>query len=55
MKWESMLESINTNFPTASFIVSGGDQIATATSEENYEYFIVDGTSKIAIAPSNEH
>ena len=53
VKWESMLESINTNFPTASFIVSGGDQIATATSEENYEYFIVDGTSKIAIAPSN--
>ena len=53
VKWESVLNSINTNFPSASLIVSGGDQIATATSEENYEYFIVDDTAKIAIAPSN--
>ena len=53
VKWENLLESINTNFPTASLIVSGGDQISAATSEENYEYFIVDGTSKIAIAPTN--
>ena len=53
IKWENLLSSLKTNFPTASFILSGGDQIATATSEENYEYFIVDETSKIAIAPTN--
>ena len=53
VKWENVLSSLKTNFPAASFIVSGGDQIATATSEQNYEYFIVDETSKIAIAPSN--
>ena len=52
-KWEGVLNSIKTNFPAASIIVSGGDQIATATSEENYEYFIVDETARIAIAPTN--
>ena len=53
VKWENLLSNLNANFPTASLIVSGGDQIATATSEDNYEYFIVDAVSKIAIAPTN--
>ena len=52
-QWIDTLSKINTHFGDSSFIVSGGDQIATPTAESDYENFIVDGLSAIAIATTN--
>ena len=51
--WIDTLDKISESFGEASFIVSGGDQISTSTAEGDYDNFIVDGVSEIAIAPTN--
>lgn len=52
-QWIDTLAKIDTHFGEASFIVSGGDQIATPTAESDYDNFIVDGLSTVAIATTN--
>lgn len=52
-KWIDTLNKIGTSFGNSSFIVSGGDQIATPTAESDYDNFIVDALSGIAIATTN--
>ena len=51
--WIDTLDKISESFGEASFIVSGGDQISSPTAEGDYDNFIVDGVSEIAIAPTN--
>ena len=50
--WENTVNRIESDL-NPSFIISGGDQIATPTSETEYGYFLVDGLTGIALAPSN--
>ena len=52
-KWISVLDSLNANFPTASLLVSGGDQIASPTAENDYSYFITDHLASIAVSTTN--
>ena len=51
--WIDTLDKISESFGETSFIVSGGDQISSPTAEGDYDNFIVDGVSEIAIAPTN--
>ncbi len=50
-EWVDTLDKIDANFG-AELIVSAGDQINTPSSENEYSYFIVDGLSSVAFAPT---
>ena len=47
--WSDTLAKIDEHFSESSFIVSAGDQTSTPTNETDYDNFIVDGLSKIAV------
>ncbi len=48
--WNDTLNKIESNFGGVSFIVSGGDQTNDPTEESNYDYFLTDHLSSLAIA-----
>ena len=48
--WTNALDKIKNNFDEVSFLVSGGDQTEDPSNERNYDYFISDHLSSLAIA-----
>ncbi|MBE6810244.1 MAG: phosphohydrolase [Ruminococcaceae bacterium] len=49
--WINTLNVASQKFPDAHFLISGGDQVNSGSSEEQYNYFFSPDLSSLAIAP----